>query len=166
MTEAFAGATGQEFVIYYASDTVGRGKKKTILRGQNAEDAWNTPIKSHALDLSGRLALVIGMPVFIVNNIAVELGLANGSGGILINLEYEVREGRRYGISAEVDLPLYTSPDPEAEFPHRIVLPLDTKPIKFSRQEERRLKNLASRTMARAKEDLDWYLNITGDIFE
>ncbi|KAJ7180909.1 hypothetical protein C8R46DRAFT_846742, partial [Mycena filopes] len=120
MTQAFAAATGQEFAIYYAKDMVGRGRNKTLLTGQNARDAWNTPIKSLAEDLSGRLALVIGMPIFIVENIAVELGVSNGSGGTLIGVEYEVEAGHRYAISAEVDLPLYTSEDPAAEFPHRL----------------------------------------------
>ncbi|KAJ7091753.1 hypothetical protein C8R44DRAFT_564497, partial [Mycena epipterygia] len=128
MTQAFAAATGQEFAVYYAEDAMGRGKKKVILRGQNAEDAWNTPIKSHAQDLSGRLPLAIGMPVFVVDNIAVELGMANGSAGTLISLEYEIRESRRYAICAEVDLPLYNSPDPNAEFPHRITISLVAKP--------------------------------------
>ncbi|KAJ7144857.1 hypothetical protein C8R43DRAFT_856380, partial [Mycena crocata] len=122
MTQTFAGATNQEFGIYHALDTVGRGHKKIVLRGQNAQDAWNTPIKSCAEDLSGRLALVIGMPVYIVDNIAVELGLANGSGGTLVNVEYETRESRRYAITAEVDIALYTSTDPTAKFPHRVVI--------------------------------------------
>ncbi|KAJ6498550.1 hypothetical protein C8R47DRAFT_930038, partial [Mycena vitilis] len=122
MTQAFASATGQEFAVYYSEDTVGAGKNRTVLRGQNARDAWNTPIKSLAKDLSGRLPLVIGMPIFLVDNIAVELGLANGSGGTLINIDFEIRDGRRYAISAEVDIPLYTSSDPTATFPHRIIL--------------------------------------------
>ncbi|KAJ6561394.1 hypothetical protein DFH09DRAFT_981479, partial [Mycena vulgaris] len=120
MSQAFASATGQEFAVYYSEDTVGSAKNRMVLRGQNAQDAWNTPIKSLAQDLSGRLALVIGMPVFVVDNIAVELGLANGSGGTLVNMDFEIRDGRRYAISAEVEIPLYTSSDPNAEFPHRI----------------------------------------------
>ncbi|KAJ7164354.1 hypothetical protein C8R46DRAFT_864570, partial [Mycena filopes] len=122
MTQAFAGATGQEFAVYYAKDTVGRGRNKTVLAAQNARDAWSTPIKSLAEDLSGRLGLVIGMPVFVVENLAVELGISNGSGGTLVNIEYEIQNGRRYAISAEVDLPLYTSLDPAAQFPHRLVI--------------------------------------------
>ncbi|KAJ7745329.1 hypothetical protein B0H16DRAFT_1273452, partial [Mycena metata] len=122
MTQAFAGATGQEFAVYYAKDTVGRGRNKTELAGQNARDAWDTPIKSLAEDLSGRLALVIGMPIFVVDNIAVELGISNGSGGTLVIGLSPVRKGRRYAISAEVDLPLYTSPDPETDFRHRLVI--------------------------------------------
>ncbi|KAJ7711763.1 hypothetical protein B0H16DRAFT_1273909, partial [Mycena metata] len=122
MTQAFANATGQDFAVYYSEDSVGAGKKCTVLRAQNARDAWNTPIKSLANDLSGRLPLAIGMPVFVVDNIAVELGIANGSGGTLINIDFEIRNGRRYAISAEVELPLYTSSDPNAIFPHRVVL--------------------------------------------
>ncbi|KAJ7615135.1 hypothetical protein DFH06DRAFT_965687, partial [Mycena polygramma] len=124
MTQSFAAATNQEFAVYYSEDTVGRGTNKIELTGQNARDAWNTPIKAHADDLSGRLPLVIGMPVFIVDNIAVELGVSNGSGGTLVNIDYVIRDGRRYAISAEVDLPLYTSLDPNAENPHRLVIPV------------------------------------------
>ncbi|KAJ6501697.1 hypothetical protein C8R47DRAFT_935239, partial [Mycena vitilis] len=122
MTQSFAAATNQEFAVYYSHDTVGRGHHKTVLTGQNAQDAWNTPIKACADDLSGRLPLAIGMPVYVVDNIAVELGVSNGSGGTLVNIDYEIRDGRRYAISAEVDLPLYTSPDPNAEHPHRLVI--------------------------------------------
>ncbi|KAJ7597968.1 hypothetical protein C8J56DRAFT_750841, partial [Mycena floridula] len=121
-TQAFAQATGQEFAVYYAEDSVGRGRKHVVLTGQNAEDAWNTPLKSEAHDLSGRLALVIVMPIFIVENLAVELGVSNGSGGTLVGVEYEVRNGKRYAISAQVDLPLYTSSDPRAKFPHRLTI--------------------------------------------
>ncbi|KAJ6490800.1 hypothetical protein C8R47DRAFT_945414, partial [Mycena vitilis] len=124
MTQSFAAATNQEFAVYYSEDTVGRGANKIELTGQNARDAWDTPIKAHADDLSGRLPLVIGMPVFIVDNIAVELGVSNGSGGTLVNIDYVIRDGRRYAISAEVDLPLYTSLDPTAENPHRLVIPV------------------------------------------
>ncbi|KAJ7161274.1 hypothetical protein C8R43DRAFT_947522 [Mycena crocata] len=133
MSQAFAGATNQEFGVYHAVDTIGRGSQKTTLCGQNARDAWNTPIKSCAEDLSGWLVLVIGMPIYIVDNIAVELGLANGSGGTLVNVEYEMHEGRRYAISAEVDLALYTSPDPKARFPHHVVIPLKTGSITFKK---------------------------------
>ncbi|KAJ7586002.1 hypothetical protein C8J56DRAFT_759048, partial [Mycena floridula] len=125
-TQAFARSTGQEFAVYYAEDTVGRGKKRVTLTGQNARDAWNTPIKSLAHDLSGRLALVIGMPVYIVENLAVELGVSKGSSGTLVSIEYKLHEGRRYAISAEVDLPLYTSSDPDSPFPHRLTLSLVT----------------------------------------
>lgn len=251
MTQAFAKATGQEFGVYYAEDSMGTGKNRTVLRARNARDAWNTPIKSLAHDLSGRLPLVIGMPIFVVDNIAVELGIANGSGGTLINIDFERREGRRYAISAEVEIPLYTSSDPNAIFPHRVVLPLAAKSIQYSkgkgkklysarrrqlplipgfsftshnsqsrsliaatihlescatiaasyvmlsrikcggdelaglailgevtaakiqnhapqevRNEETRLKHLASATLERAKEDLKWYLDLTGDVFD
>ncbi|KAJ7589177.1 hypothetical protein C8J56DRAFT_729274, partial [Mycena floridula] len=56
----------------------------------------------------GRLALVIGMPIFVMDNIAVEIGISNGSSGTLISLEYEVRNGKRYASSAQVELPAYT----------------------------------------------------------
>ncbi|KAJ7654059.1 hypothetical protein DFH06DRAFT_993846 [Mycena polygramma] len=74
------------------------------------------------------------MPIFVVDNIAVELGVSNGSGGTLINVEYEVRHGRRYAISAEVDLPLYTSSDPNAQYPHRLTITPITKSIQFTKK--------------------------------
>ncbi|KAJ7599683.1 hypothetical protein C8J56DRAFT_740702, partial [Mycena floridula] len=76
--------------------------------------------KAH--DLSGRLALVIGMPIFVMDNIAVEIGISNGSSGTLISLEYEVRNGKRYASSAQVELPSYTSMDLKSPFPHRVTI--------------------------------------------
>ncbi|KAJ7572914.1 hypothetical protein C8J56DRAFT_757489, partial [Mycena floridula] len=124
-TQAFAKATGQKFAVYYSVDSVGQGRghrQRTVLTGQNAEDAWNAPLKAAAHDLGGRLALVVGMPVFIVDNIAVELGVSNGSRGTLTDIVYEIREGKRYVISVDVNLELYTSSDPNAIFPHRLTL--------------------------------------------
>jgi hypothetical protein len=120
--EAFEKFTGHEFTVYYAEDTVGRVGHTITLTGQNAIDAWDTPIKCNANDLSGRLPLVVSMPIFIVDNIAVELGILKGSGGTLIGLRYEIRGGRRYAISVDVEIPAYTSSDPDAEFPHRLTL--------------------------------------------
>ncbi|KAJ7574196.1 hypothetical protein C8J56DRAFT_728054, partial [Mycena floridula] len=82
-------------------------------------------------DLSGRLGLVFGMPIYVIDNIAVELGISKGSGGTLVSIEYKVHQGRRYAISAKVDLLLYTSSDPEAESPHRVTLPLLTLTISW-----------------------------------
>ncbi|KAJ6472603.1 hypothetical protein C8R45DRAFT_792824, partial [Mycena sanguinolenta] len=124
MTQAFASATNQAFAVYYSEDTVGKGRNKTVLAGQNAEEAWNTPVKSLANDLSGRLPLVIGMPVLVTENLAVELGISNGSSGILVGVEFETRNDRRYAISAELDLTLYTSLDPNATHPHRVRIPV------------------------------------------
>ncbi|KAJ7575264.1 hypothetical protein C8J56DRAFT_745644, partial [Mycena floridula] len=76
--------------------------------------------KAH--DLSGRLALVIGMPIFVMDNIAVEIGISNGSSGTLISLEYEVRNGKRYASSAQVELLSYTSMDPMSPFPHQVTI--------------------------------------------
>ncbi|KAJ7576130.1 hypothetical protein C8J56DRAFT_757145, partial [Mycena floridula] len=120
--QAFAQATGQIFNIYYAEDTV--GQKQVTLTGQNAEDTWNTPIKADAHDFSEKLSLVIGMPVFVINNIAVKLGVSNGSRGTLISVDYKVKAGRHYAISALVDLLLYTSLDSTNPFPHRITIPV------------------------------------------
>lgn len=133
MAQVFASSTGQDFAVYYAEDSVGRGLKRVILRGQNAQDTWNTPIKSCAKDLSGRLPLVIGMPVYIVDNMAVELGIARGSGGTLISVQYRLKEGKRYAFSAVVDLPLYTSADPSTQFPHRLTIPLVAQSIQYRR---------------------------------
>ncbi|KAJ7353089.1 hypothetical protein DFH08DRAFT_692796, partial [Mycena albidolilacea] len=80
-----------------------------------------------------RLPLVIGMPIFIVDNITVELGLANGSRGTLVNINFEKREGCCYAIPAEVDITLYTSSNPSAIFPHWIAILLAAKSIQFSK---------------------------------
>ncbi|KAF9048064.1 hypothetical protein BDZ89DRAFT_922475, partial [Hymenopellis radicata] len=128
MTEAFAKATSQDFGIYYAEDCAGRGKKRIELTGRNAEAAWSTPIKGSASDLSGRLPLVLGMPILLVDNLAVELGLCNGSYGKLISINYTVKHGRRYAISAEADFPRYRNPDRTALHPHRALIPVRRKP--------------------------------------
>ncbi|KAF9014640.1 hypothetical protein BDZ89DRAFT_923026, partial [Hymenopellis radicata] len=122
MTRAFAAATDQEFGVYYAQDRAGSGKNKVLLTGQNAEAAWRTPIKANACDLSGRLSLVIGMPILIVDNVAVELGLCNGSKGTLVSVQYVVRDGKRYALSVEVDVPSYQNPQSSSEHPHRVLL--------------------------------------------
>lgn len=133
-TEAFARYTGQDFAIYYAEDSVGRVGHQIILTGQNAHDAWDTPIKAKAKDLSGRLPLVIGMPIFIVDNITVELGVSKGSGGKLVGVKYDVRNGRRYAISVDVDVPAYTSSDLTAEHPHRLTLSAISDDITYKRR--------------------------------
>ena len=80
--------------------------------------AWSTPPKHSAIDLAGRLPLVIGQPVFLVTNLATELGVANGSGGILLDIKYDVRKRRRYLINATVGMPSYPVPDGS----HRLVV--------------------------------------------
>jgi hypothetical protein len=70
---------------------------------------------------------------------AVELGVSNGSGGTLVSVEYEVREGRRYAISAEVNLPLYTSLDPNTEHPHRLRVPRISKSIQFQKAKGKKM---------------------------
>ena len=132
MTKAFATASGQEFDVYYAEDTMGKGSERRILTGQNATDAWSTSIKANAHDLSGRLPLAIGMPIIIVDNIAVELGISNGSRGTIRGIKYFTRNARRYVVSIDVDLPGYTNPDIEAENPHRVSIPTVTKSIQFT----------------------------------
>ncbi|KAF8592083.1 hypothetical protein K439DRAFT_1244574, partial [Ramaria rubella] len=107
-SRAFAGATNQEFHFYYSSDTKGLGKCKHLLQNAAAIAAWNAPVKS-AGDLSGCLPLIPGMPVFLTVNLATELGLSNGSEGTLVSVKYELRHGRHYTISAEVDIHSYTN---------------------------------------------------------
>ncbi|KAF9069373.1 hypothetical protein BDP27DRAFT_1186041, partial [Rhodocollybia butyracea] len=122
MSKAFAAATGQEFGIYFAEDLVGKGRKRVVLTGQNAIDAWDTNIKANANYFSGCLPLVIGMPVFVVENVAVEIGIANGSRGTLVSVQYEVHKGHRYAITAEVDIPSYKPLKPSTEHPHRVTI--------------------------------------------
>ncbi|KIK71596.1 hypothetical protein GYMLUDRAFT_141527, partial [Collybiopsis luxurians FD-317 M1] len=131
MTKAFAKVTNQDFRVYYAEDTVkGRGGR-VLLTGQNAHDAWNTDIKRNANDLSGKLALAIGMPVIIVDNVAVELKVSNGSRGTLAGINFFRRGGRRIAISVDVDLPNYANPDPTSINPHRITLAAKTSTITY-----------------------------------
>lgn len=139
MMLAFASSTGQEFVVYHAEDTVGRGSKRTPLTGLNTKDTWSTNIKSSAHDLTGRLPLAIGMPVIVVDNLAVELGVCNGSRGTLQRVNYFTKNGVRYAVSADVDIPAYNNPNPDAEHPHRVTVPTVVKTIQYT-----------SRTMGRS----------------
>ncbi|KIK66599.1 hypothetical protein GYMLUDRAFT_141546, partial [Collybiopsis luxurians FD-317 M1] len=122
MTKAFAKLTNQPFCIYYAEDTVKNHQGRVLLTGQNAEDAWNTDIKCNANDLSGKLPLAIGMPIIVVDNVAVELKVSNGSRGILAGVKYFTSFGHRIAVSVDVDLPNYLAPDPGASHCNRIML--------------------------------------------
>jgi len=62
-----------------------REKNRYILQNNAAKAAWNGKAKD-AKDLSGHLLLIPGMPVFLTENIATELGLSNGSEGTYTNI--------------------------------------------------------------------------------
>ncbi|THV04237.1 hypothetical protein K435DRAFT_579204, partial [Dendrothele bispora CBS 962.96] len=111
MTKAYARATNQPQHIYYAEDSIKVNGKWLVLGGRCAEDAWDAEVKADAQDLSGRLALVIGMPVIIVENVAVELNVSNGSRGTLVGVKYWTVNGRRFAVTADVRLPNYCNPD-------------------------------------------------------
>ncbi|KIJ44904.1 hypothetical protein M422DRAFT_107304, partial [Sphaerobolus stellatus SS14] len=117
--EAFSKATGQAFHLYHSIDTTGRGRKKKSLQNAAAQAAWMAPVKD-AENLSGKLPLVPGMPVFLTKNIAPELGLANGSEGTLVSVKYEELEERRYAVSVDVDFPTYCNPNKTNS--HRVTL--------------------------------------------
>jgi hypothetical protein len=72
-----------------------------------------------------------GMAVFCTENLATELGVSNGSPGILVSIIYEEIHQRRYAISAEVDFAAYTKNDANAPHPHRILLKPITESIHF-----------------------------------
>ncbi|THU91859.1 hypothetical protein K435DRAFT_583082, partial [Dendrothele bispora CBS 962.96] len=130
MTKAFAEATCQDFHVYYAEDSVALAgsRQRNVLSGDAAQDAWNAEIKTDAHDLTGRLALVVGMPVIIVDNVAVELGISNGTRGKLVGITYHVSDNRRYAVSADVHLPSFVSPDPDALDPHVVTLSTISSP--------------------------------------
>jgi hypothetical protein len=124
-SKAFAQVTNQQFHVYYSEDTCGGGKKKFTLKNEAAEAAWNTSIK-RAKDLSGRLPLIPGMPIFLTDNIATEIGLSNGSEGKLVGVNYKEYEGKRYATSVLVELKTYNNP--QQENPHRVTLtPIKTQ---------------------------------------
>ncbi|KAJ7812456.1 hypothetical protein B0H14DRAFT_3478826 [Mycena olivaceomarginata] len=121
MAEAFAAATGQEYHVYHSRDTRGRGRRRKQLTGLAAEAAWLVPVKE-ANDLGGKAS--------------------NGSPGTLVSIVYEEIDGRRYAISAEVDFKAYKSSDPDAPYPHRVILkPITTiihsKPNSATKKTER-----------------------------
>ncbi|THU94376.1 hypothetical protein K435DRAFT_584109, partial [Dendrothele bispora CBS 962.96] len=123
MTKAFAKATSQEFHVYYSEDwEVVKPSGSRFFKGREREDAWNAEIKSDARDLSGKLGLVIGMPIIVVDNLAVELGVSNGSRGTLTAITYSSVSGRRYAVSADVRLPNYNNPASEHDDPHVVTI--------------------------------------------
>jgi hypothetical protein len=128
MSCAFARATGQTSVMYHSIDTRGRGKSRRELIGIAAEAAWRVAVKE-ADDLSGRLPLVSGMPVFCTENIATELRISKGCMGKVVSVRYVQRSGRHYAVSAEVDFPGYKGPDPQ--HPHRVLLSTVSHTIRF-----------------------------------
>ena len=126
-SQAFAKMTRQEFHVYHSTDSKGKGKNKYILQNAAAKAAWNGRVKD-AKDLSGHLPLIPGMPVFLTENIATEIGLSNGSEGKLISVKYEIRESKRYAVSVDVDFKAYNNPNNSN--PHRVTLaPITGKTI-------------------------------------
>jgi len=117
--EAFAKATHQEYHLYHSVDTKTIKGKLVTLKNAAAEAAWSAPIKV-AKDLSGQLPLVPGMPVFLTENLAPELGLSNGAEGRVISLKYIVCDGRCYAVSVNVDFQSYNNPSNEN--PHQLTL--------------------------------------------
>ena len=69
------------------------------------------------------------MPVFCTENVATELGPSKGSHGTLVSIKYVERDGRRYAVCAEVDIPGYNSSI--EEHPHRVLLKCATESFKF-----------------------------------
>jgi len=125
---AFVHLSGYDFHFYYSTDTCGQGCNKILLQNEAAHAAWNTPVKA-ASDLSGHLPLIPGMPVFLTQNLATELGLSNGSEGTLVSVTYQLRNNKRYAISAQVDFNSYNQGSPE--HPHRIMLKPVTATFSF-----------------------------------
>ncbi|KIJ25642.1 hypothetical protein M422DRAFT_122480, partial [Sphaerobolus stellatus SS14] len=117
--KAFAAATGQEFHFYYSEDSYGKGKKKKKLQNMAAEAAWNARVKD-AGDMGGRLPLLPGMPCFLTENIATELGLSNGSEGTVVSVKYKIVDGKRYAVAVNVDFKSYNNP--KKVYPHRVTL--------------------------------------------
>ncbi|KAJ6487301.1 hypothetical protein DFH09DRAFT_1252834 [Mycena vulgaris] len=120
MAEAFAAVTGQGCHLPFEGYEGTRGKRRQ-LAGLVAEVAWAIPVKE-ANDLGGKMPYVPGMPVFCTENIAIEMGISNGSPGTLVSVIFEEIEGHCYAISAEVEFRAYKNSNPDAPRPHRVTL--------------------------------------------
>lgn len=72
--------------------------------------------------------------MIIVENIAVELGISNGSHGTLVGINYSVRNGHRVAVSADVELPNYSNPDSDAQNPHLVTLGAMSTLIKYTKR--------------------------------
>ena len=117
--EAFAKATHQEYHLYHSVDTKTIKGKVVTLKNAAAEAAWSAPVKA-AKDLAGRLPLIPGMPVFLTENLAPELGLSNGAEGRVVSLKYIVRDGKRYAVSVDVNFQSYNNLS--SANPHQLTL--------------------------------------------
>ena len=127
---AYLGSTAE---VYYSFDYVGSVNAPVALTGRNAEAAWISPPKKHAGDLHGRLLLVVGMPIIVVDNLATECGVAKGANGTLVGLKYDIEGGRKYLVSVTVDLPSYTSTQEDEAHPHRLTLGVQTHKLDYEK---------------------------------
>ncbi|KAF5341971.1 hypothetical protein D9611_001218 [Ephemerocybe angulata] len=103
---AFAQRTGRDLHWYYATDTrlrqpIGDSKLRDYL---HSLDSGRTGHRQ------GRVPLVVGMPVMIMQNFDVEGGIVNGTTGILKRVRYRLDDdGLRHAISCVVDSPAITA---------------------------------------------------------
>ncbi|KAJ7177010.1 hypothetical protein C8R46DRAFT_889567, partial [Mycena filopes] len=74
------------------------------------------------LSRSGRIPLVIGMPVMIAQNFDVAGGVVNGCSGKLVSVRYQVgSDGKRHALSCVVEAP-NTTPGIMSDLPsHHVV---------------------------------------------
>lgn len=101
-TKAFAARTGRALHWYYAVDKR-RGKAVT-----------DVALRDHMIGLEsgktnqrlGRIPMVIGMPVMIMQNFDVPSGVVNGCKGTLTKIRYRIdNDGRRHAISCVIRAP-------------------------------------------------------------
>ncbi|KAF5326514.1 hypothetical protein D9611_000713 [Ephemerocybe angulata] len=103
---AFAQRTGRELHWYYATDTrlrqpIGDSKLRDYL---HSLDSGRTGHRQ------GRVPLVVGMPVMVMQNFDVEGGIVNGTTGTLKRVRYRLDDdGLRHAISCVVDSPAITA---------------------------------------------------------
>lgn len=100
-TQQFADRTGQTLEYYVSSDSV---KKRPVnLTEQKRLWRLNTSVTDDSL---GRLPLVNGMKVMIMENIAIGQRVVNGAEGTLVGLKYKTDDaGNRIAECAYVKVP-------------------------------------------------------------
>ncbi|KAF6753110.1 hypothetical protein DFP72DRAFT_849477 [Ephemerocybe angulata] len=83
-TDAFARRTGRQLHWYYSVDKI----KQTVIGEGALKDKLNEMSGSHTHYKLGRIPVVIGMPVMLVQNFDVTAGVVNGVIGTLQSVKY------------------------------------------------------------------------------
>lgn len=99
--KSFAARTGEAMEEYLATDSI-EGKPTS---GPLKATLLDLPSSRVHCDFLGKLPLVKGMRVMILQNILTELGVVNGADGMLEDVLFDIVDGARVATAAFVRIP-------------------------------------------------------------